>query len=92
MVTRTIADAKAHLSSCVASAEAGEPVLLTRHGRPVAAMINTQDWERLQALKASHKRGLMALVDGSESGDAWAEQIDRIMATRSSVRSLPDGE
>jgi prevent-host-death family protein len=33
-----LADAKAHLSELVAQAEAGEPVCITRRGKPVARL------------------------------------------------------
>lgn len=38
MNTVNLADAKAHLSELVAQAEAGEPVCITRRGRPVARL------------------------------------------------------
>lgn len=34
----SIADAKAHLAALVARAEAGEQIVVTRHGRPVACL------------------------------------------------------
>lgn len=37
--TVSIYDAKAHLSRLVASAEHGEEVTITRHGRPVARLV-----------------------------------------------------
>ncbi|MBA3708740.1 MAG: type II toxin-antitoxin system Phd/YefM family antitoxin [Planctomycetes bacterium] len=89
MLTCSIADTKAHLSSCVASAESGEPVLITRHGRPVAAMISAQDWERLQAVKSHRRRGLLALVGGWEDAAEWSERVDGLVAARSPVRPLP---
>jgi len=36
MVTVTLIEAKAHLSELLAKVEAGEQVVITRHGRPVA--------------------------------------------------------
>jgi antitoxin (DNA-binding transcriptional repressor) of toxin-antitoxin stability system len=36
MKTATIADAKSHLSSLLADVEAGEEIVITRRGRPVA--------------------------------------------------------
>ena len=36
MVTVTLAHAKAHLSELLDKVEAGEEVVITRHGRPVA--------------------------------------------------------
>jgi prevent-host-death family protein len=39
MRTLSIAETKAHLSSVVDSVEAGEEVVITRHGRPVARIV-----------------------------------------------------
>ena len=39
MKTATVANAKAHLSSLLADVEAGEVVVLTRHGRPIARLV-----------------------------------------------------
>jgi prevent-host-death family protein len=36
MVTVSLVDAKAHLSELIDKVEAGEQVVITRHGRPVA--------------------------------------------------------
>jgi prevent-host-death family protein len=35
----TIAEAKAHISSLVSDAEAGEEITITRHGKPVALIV-----------------------------------------------------
>ena len=39
MKTATIADAKSHLSSLLADVEAGEEIVITRRGRPVARLV-----------------------------------------------------
>jgi len=55
----TLADAKAHLSELVERAAQGEPVHITRRGRPVARLTGVErqrkpiDIEALQALTAS---------------------------------------
>jgi len=56
MRTVSIAEAKAHLSKLVEQAEAGDPVCITRRGKPVAQIIAAQtkrkpiDVEALRAL------------------------------------------
>lgn len=47
MTTVTLADAKAHLSELVGRAAAGDPVCITRRGKPVA---------RIAAAKAPRRR------------------------------------
>jgi prevent-host-death family protein len=39
MVTVSLAQAKAHLSELLTKVEAGEDVMITRHGRPVARIL-----------------------------------------------------
>ena len=42
-----IAELKAGLSECIREVERGQGVLITRHGRPVAALVPPGDLERL---------------------------------------------
>ena len=54
MSSISVADAKNHFSDLLRRAEyAGERVVVHRHGKPVAAIVSTQDLERLQALEDS---------------------------------------
>lgn len=39
MKTTTVADAKSHLSALLAEVEAGEEVVITRRGKPVARLV-----------------------------------------------------
>jgi prevent-host-death family protein len=45
----SIAEAKTHLPRLVQQAEAGEPVRITRRGRPVAVLLSEREFERLSA-------------------------------------------
>jgi prevent-host-death family protein len=55
----TVAEAKAHLSELIERAERGEPVRITRRGKPVARLTGVErrvkpiDLDALQALTAS---------------------------------------
>lgn len=40
-------DAKANLSAMVDEAVAGEPAVITRHGKPEAVILGFKEWERL---------------------------------------------
>ena len=55
-------DAKATLSAVVDHAVEGEPVLITRHGKPEAVVVGYEDWKRLSAVP-SFARLLMAAPD-----------------------------
>ncbi|GLR45975.1 type II toxin-antitoxin system Phd/YefM family antitoxin [Mesorhizobium sp. YC-39] len=40
-------DAKATLSAVVDQAVAGEPSVITRHGKPEAVLVSFEEWERV---------------------------------------------
>jgi len=58
----TIAEAKAHLSELVERAARGEPVQITRRGKPIARLVGLErqpkpiDLEALRALTASMRK------------------------------------
>lgn len=62
MDTTSIADAKARLSELVDRAEAGEPQIITRRGKPVAKIVAIEpekkspfDWTELRAFTKTLK-------------------------------------
>ena len=66
----SIAKAKATLSDCIRDVEAGSSVLITRHGKPVAALVRASDFYRLDRLrKAGPEGGLASLAGGWEGSD-----------------------
>ena len=52
-------DAKATLSAVVDLARAGQPSVITRHGRPEAVVVSFEEWQRLSQV-LSFGRLLMA--------------------------------
>ena len=62
--TLTTAEAKARFSEAIREAEDGNPVLITRHGKPVAALIRAEDLDQLQRLRAAGPEGGLASVAG----------------------------
>lgn len=48
----SVADAKNRLPAVLREAEAGEPIEITRHGKPVAVVLSIDAWRRLQAPRA----------------------------------------
>lgn len=52
-------DAKATLSAVVDQARAGQPSIITRHGRPEAVVVSFEEWQRLSQVP-SFGRLLMA--------------------------------
>jgi prevent-host-death family protein len=72
----TIAEARDQLSAHVRSAEHGAPVIITRRGRAVAAIVAADDFERLERLRAAGPQaGLAGLAGGWEDTDELVDQL-----------------
>jgi len=84
MSNRTVSEVKAKLSEYIRSAEHGEPVVITRHGQAVAAIVGPEELETLQRLRAAGPEGGLASVAGG-----WEDSDDlvRILETSSRVGS-----
>ncbi len=82
----SVADAKAHFSDCVRTAEQGRPVVITRRGKPVAALVPAARLKQIERiLAAGPEAGLGGLPN------TWSEEfvtsLARIRRTR--PRHLP---
>ncbi len=74
----SLAEVKATLSDCVRRVERGEPVVITRHGKPVAAIVRAVDFEHLERLrKAGPEGGLVSLAGGWEGSDDLVRELER---------------
>lgn len=74
--TLTTAEAKARFSEAVRDAEEGRPILITRHGRAVAALVPAKDLEVLERLRAAGpKGGLASVAGGWEGSDELADLL-----------------
>ena len=72
-----LAEAKATLSDCIREVEGGKSVLITRHGKPVAALVHPKDLDNLERLKkAGPEGGLASLAGGWEGSDKLARLLD----------------
>jgi prevent-host-death family protein len=66
----SLAEAKATLSECVRDVEKGEMLVIKRHGKPVAALVQPQDLDNIVRLrKAGPEGGLSSLSGGWEGSD-----------------------
>ena len=73
----SLAEAKATLSECIRKVENGETVLITRHGKPVAALVQAEELENFERLKkAGPKGGLASLAGGWEDSEELVRIID----------------
>jgi prevent-host-death family protein len=72
-----LAEAKATLSDCIREVEGGKSVLITRHGKPVAALVHPKDLDNLERLKkAGPEGGLASLAGGWKGSDELARLLD----------------
>jgi prevent-host-death family protein len=73
----SVAEIKATLSEQIREAEHGRTVLITRRGRPVAALVSNDELERLRRLKsAGPEGGLASVAGGWKESDELADLLD----------------
>ena len=84
----SVAEAKANFSACIRKVETGESVLITRHGKTVAALVPADELERLERLrKAGPETGLISIAGGWEGSEELADILDK--SIRRGQRSVP---
>ena len=84
----SIANAKAHFTECVRSTEQGGTVLITRHGRPVAALVSVEEFERMEE-RREDQGGLASLAGSWQGGAELAASIEQVRTARTRPRALP---
>jgi prevent-host-death family protein len=77
--TMSAAEAKTHFAACLRFAEQGRAIVITRHGRPVAAMVSAEEVEQLRRLRAAGAPAGLAAVAGGWPG---SEELVRVVATK----------
>jgi prevent-host-death family protein len=78
-----VAEIKATLSEQIREAEHGRTVLITRRGRPVAALVSAVELERLRRLRsAGPEGGLASVAGGWKDSDELADLLDSSARTR----------
>jgi prevent-host-death family protein len=80
MATMTVAEAKNRFSDVLRRAEyGGERVIVERHGKPVAAIVSTEDLRRLEAAEdaADLRDAQVALSEATEEGTVPLETVLR---------------
>lgn len=87
----SVAEAKANFSECIRRVEAGSSVIITRNGKPVAALVRPADLEQLGRLrKAGPEGGLVSIAGGWEGSEELTESLER--SPRRGHREVPDLE
>src|SRR5262245_42086067 len=80
MATMTVAEAKNRFSDVLRRAEyGGERVIVERHGKPVAAIVSTEDLRRLEAAEdaADLRDARAALTEATREGTVPLETVLR---------------
>jgi prevent-host-death family protein len=80
MATMTVAEAKNRFSDVLRRAEyGGERVVVERHGKPVAAIVSTDDLRRLEAIEDADdlRDARAALAEAKDGGTAPLETVLR---------------
>jgi prevent-host-death family protein len=80
----SIVEAKTHLSGCIREVEQGGSVLITRHGKAVAALIPADTLEQMERIKKAGPQGGLASLAGG-----WKGSEDLIRRLAQSKRSKP---
>jgi prevent-host-death family protein len=86
--TVSAAKAKAAFAECMRKAEAGDPVVITRHGKAVVALVRADRLQQLERLRSTGPAGGLAGLAGGWRG---SEELVRLLAgsTRSKARRVP---
>ncbi len=82
----SVVEAKAHFSGCIREVEQGGSVLITRHGKAVAALIPADTLEHIERLKKAGPHGGLASLAGGWKG---SEDLVRSKYSTGEVPSLP---
>lgn len=76
--TLSVAQAKAAFSDAIRDVEGGSAVLITRHGKAVAALVRAEDLATLERHRAAGPEGGLASVAGGWKGSA--ELVEAIVS------------
>jgi len=87
----SIVETKTHLSDCIRAVEQGGSVLITRHGRAVAALVPADILEHVERLKkAGPQGGLASLAGGWKGSEDLVRLLERSKRTKSRKRPVLD--
>ena len=86
--TVSAARAKAEFAECMRRAEAGDPVVITRHGKPVVALVRADHLHEMERLRsAGPAAGLAGLAGGWRGSRELVRLVTR--SRRSKGRRVP---
>lgn len=77
----SVTEIKARFSEYIRAAQRGEPVVITRHGKAVAALVGCEELETLQRLQSAGPEGGLASVAGG-----WEDSDELVAILETSPR------
>jgi prevent-host-death family protein len=81
--TVTAAEAKAHFAESLRLVEKGDVVVITRYGKPIAALVSADELQQLERLRSrSPLEGLAKLSGRWPDSEGIGTELDRIERTR----------
>ncbi len=83
----SVAEVKAHFADCVRKVEAGGAVLITRHGKPVVALVPATELQELERLRAAGPAGGLASLAGGWKGSE--ELVKTVSGLRRTAPRVP---
>ena len=87
----SIVEAKTHLSDCIREVERGRAVLITRHGKAVAALVPADVFEHVERLrKAGPQGGLASLAGGWKGSEELVSLLKRSKRIKSRKHPVLD--
>jgi prevent-host-death family protein len=88
VATVSAARAKAEFAECMRKAEAGDPVVITRHGKAVVALVRADRLQELERLRSAGPAAGLASVVGGWRG---SEELVGLLtgSRRSKTRRMP---
>jgi prevent-host-death family protein len=87
--TLSVAQAKAALSDAIRDVESGSAVVITRHGKAVAALVRAADLATLERHRAAGPEGGLASLAGGWKGSAELVEAIASSPRRPTRRGLP---
>ena len=79
--TVTAAQAKAELAACIRTAERGEAVIITRHGKR-AVLVTAERMASMTGARGRGGRGLVALAGGWKGSDEFVRTLAKLRRSR----------
>lgn len=79
MRTMQVREAKAGFSALIEAAESGEPTIITRHGKPAAAVVSVEDMQKLYPVKRRNFGEFLLTYPGGielERNESPSREID----------------